>query len=95
MSVMNATRTVMWMVGLVAILAGAYLLYFEAGLDRWVSIGIVGAGVLIFVGLAVMTFAGGARDNAPETRQTVVREQPATVVERAPRVVVERQARDP
>ena len=90
---MNATRTVMWLVGLVAILAGAYLLYFEAGLDRWVSLGIVGAGVLIFVGLAVMTFAGGARDTAPDTR--VVREQPATVVERAPRVVVERQSRDP
>lgn len=91
---MNATRTVMWMVGLVAILVGAFLLYFETGLDRWVSLGIVGAGLLVFVGLAVMTFAGGARDSPPAT-QTVVREQPATVVERAPRVVVERQARDP
>jgi hypothetical protein len=84
----------MWMVGLVAILAGAYLLYFEAGLDRWVSIGILGAGVLVFVGLAVMTFATNSpRDPAP---RTVVREEaaPATVVERAPRHVVERDDRN-
>ncbi len=84
---MNATRTVMWMVGLVAILGGAALLYFEAGLDRWVSIGIVGAGLLIFVGLAVMTFAN---TSPPEAPPRVVQDE-ATVVERAPRHVVERQ----
>ncbi|MHB1262003.1 MAG: hypothetical protein ACYC2H_09845 [Thermoplasmatota archaeon] len=87
---MNATRTVMWMVGLVAILAGAYLLYFEAGLDRWVSIGILGAGLLLFIGLAVMTFASGA-PNDPAPR--VVRDE-QTVVERSPRHVVERDDRD-
>ncbi|MFA5945100.1 MAG: hypothetical protein WC876_11620 [Candidatus Thermoplasmatota archaeon] len=86
---MNATRSVMWMVGLVAILAGAYLLYFEAGLDRWVSIGILGAGLLLFVGLAVMTFASGAPTD-PSPR--VVREE-STVVERGPRHVVERDDR--
>jgi hypothetical protein len=88
---MNATRAVIWMVGLVAILAGAYLLYFEAGLDRWVSIGILGAGILVFVGLAVMTFAGSApTDPAPR----VIREEgPERVVERRPRTVVEREDR--
>lgn len=86
---MNATRSVMWMVGLVAILAGAYLLYFEAGLDRWVSIGILGAGLLLFIGLAVMTFAQSA-PSEPSPR--VVRE-PETVVERSPRHVVERETR--
>jgi len=82
---MNVTRTVMWLVGLVVLVLGAYMIYFEAGLDRWVSLGIVGAGLLIFIGLSVMAFAGGAR-NDPPTR--VVREPP-TVVERAPREVVE------
>lgn len=81
---MNPTRMVIWMVGLVAILAGAYLLYFEANLDRWVSIGILGAGLLVFIGLAVMTFASGA----PSEPRTAVREE--TVVERAPRTYVER-----
>lgn len=86
---MNATRSVMWMVGLVAILAGAYLLYFEAGLDRWVSLGILGAGLLLFIGLAVMTFANSA-PSEPSPR--VIREQ-ETVVERSPRHVVEREGR--
>ena len=83
---MNATRAVIWMLGLVAILAGAYMLYFEAGLDRWVSIGILGAGLLLFIGLAVMTFANSAPTD-PSPR--VVRGE-ETVVERAPRTVVER-----
>jgi hypothetical protein len=81
------------MVGLVAILAGAYLLYFEAGFDRWVSIGILGAGLLLFVGLAVMTFASSAPTD-PSPR--VVREERPVVervVERAPRTVVEREDR--
>lgn len=81
---MNPTRTVIWMVGLVAILAGAYLLYFEANLDRWVSLGILGAGLLVFAGLAVMTFASG-QPEAP-TAPRVDREE--TVVERAPAATV-------
>lgn len=88
---MNATRSVLWMIGLVAIIAGAYLLYFEAGLDRWVSIGILGAGILVFVGLAAMTFASGA-PNDPVVTAAPARQE-ATVVERAPRHVVERQDR--
>lgn len=91
---MNATRTVLWMVGLVAIVGGAALLYFEAGLDRWVSIGIVGAGLLVFVGLAVMTFATNspAEPRGAEVRE--VRERGDTVVvERAPRHVIEQQPR--
>ncbi|MEA3136402.1 MAG: hypothetical protein QOJ26_1073 [Thermoplasmata archaeon] len=55
-------------VGLVVILAGAYLLYFEAGFDRWISIGVLGAGLLLFVGLAVMSFAGGAPTDPSPTR---------------------------
>ena len=88
---MNPTRTVIWMVGLVAILAGAYLLYFEANLARWVSIGILGAGLLVFIGLAVMTFASSQSDTVAVAPAARVREE--TVVERAPRTVVERRER--
>lgn len=88
---MNPTRTVVWMVGLVAILAGAYLLYFEAGFDRWVSLGILGAGLLVFIGIAVMTFANTApQEPRREVRETVVEREPRTVVEREPRVVERR-----
>lgn len=74
---MNATRAVFWMVGIVFILAGAFMLYFEAGLSRWVSIGVVTAGVLLFVGLAVM----GYSQTAPTDRaERVVEPSRATTV---------------
>ena len=81
---MNASRTITMILGLAFLLAGAYLLYFEANLSRWVSVGILSAGVLLFIGLAVMTYAG----NAPvehESRTVVEHEtaepRPTTVIE--------------
>lgn len=73
---MNPTRAVMWMFGVVVLLAGAYLLYFEADLNRWVSIGVLGAGFLIFIGLAVMTFAGSS-PNDPTNPTVIAAQQPA------------------
>lgn len=64
---MNANRSIMLGLGIVIILAGVYLLYFEANLSRWVSIGILSAGILLFVGLAVMSFASSAPTD-PTTR---------------------------
>lgn len=68
---MNATRGIVMSVGIAIVLVGAYLLYFEADLNRWVSIGILTAGILLFIGVAVMAFAGGGRSdpvaNAPPT----------------------------
>jgi len=87
---MNATRAVFWMLGIVFILAGAYMLYFEAGLNRWVSIGVVTAGVLLFVGLAVMTFATGAPADRPAK---VVRTEPSTTVVDSHPTYVERDER--
>lgn len=46
--------------GLAVFVFGIYLLFFEAGLDRWVSIGIVTAGVVILIGLVIMSFASSA-----------------------------------
>ncbi len=67
---MDLTRGIFLLVGLIAIIAGAFMLFFEAGLDRWVSMTILIGGVLIFVGLAVVGFATSApRDPPPETRE--------------------------
>jgi hypothetical protein len=70
---MNATRTILWVLGIVFVLGGAYMLYFQAGLNRWVSIGVLTAGFLLFIGLAVMGFAGNAPTEAPvvEEREVV------------------------
>lgn len=66
---MDLTRGLFLFVGLVAIIAGAFMLFFEAGLDRWVSMSILVAGVLIFVGLAVVGFATGAPRDPPPPRE--------------------------
>jgi hypothetical protein len=70
---MNATRAILWVLGIVFVLGGAYMLYFQAGLNRWVSIGVLTAGFLLFIGLAVMGFAGGAPADTPvvEDREVV------------------------
>lgn len=76
---MNPLRMVIMGIGLAALIFGVYLFFFEAGLDQWISIGILTAGVIIFIGLLVMGFASGAPRDAPETREVrdreVVREQ--------------------
>lgn len=75
----------MWLLGVAFLLAGAYLLYFEAGLSRWISIGVLLAGFLLFVGLAVMSFSSSAPE---ETRRaTIVREERPVVVENHPTYV--------
>ena len=81
---MNTLRGILMMAGVGILLIGAYLFYFQADLDRWVSIGIVTAGILVFVGVCVMMFAGGARaDPAPrspgvvqDNREVVQRNDP-------------------
>src|SRR5687767_704493 len=88
LELMNTTRAILMSVGVVTVLVGAYLLYFEANLDRWVSIGIVTAGILLFVGVCVMMFAGGAKTDpvAPQNNPggTVVQDN-RPVTQRNPR----------
>ena len=77
----------MWMFGVVLILAGAYLLYFEAGLSRWVSIGVLTAGFLLFIGLAVMSYAATSPPDTPAVQargadRNIVVDNRATTVKR-------------
>lgn len=70
---MNAMRAILWVLGIIFVLGGAYMLYFEAGLSRWVSIGVLTAGFLLFIGLAVLGFADRAPSDTPvvENREVV------------------------
>lgn len=72
---MNTNRLVMWLLGIGLIIGGVYLFYFEANLARWFSVSILGAGVLLFLGLIVLMFAGGRGD---DSRTTVVNEDSST-----------------
>lgn len=90
LELMNTTRAILMAVGVVTVLVGAYLLYFEANLDRWVSIGIVTAGILLFVGVCVMMFAGGAKTD-PASNNT----RGSTVVQENRPVTQRNQRHDP
>lgn len=54
---MSPTRTIIWIVGVLMIVAGGLILFFETGLSAWVPATIAGAGLLLIVGLIVLTFA--------------------------------------
>lgn len=86
---MNATRAAFWTLGIAFVLGGIYMLYFEAGLDRWVSFGVLMAGFLVFIGLAVMGFSGSrgtrvveASYREPAAARTMVIESEPEVVDR-------------
>lgn len=79
---MNVGRTIGWLIGIVLVLVGVYMLYFATGIDQFVSIGVITAGVLIFLGLAVMGFASNMRREPEEPagshHETIIREERAT-----------------
>lgn len=67
---MDFVRMTFMLLGLIAVIGGALMLFFEAGLERWISMTILLAGVLIFVGIAVIGFASSApRDPPPRERR--------------------------
>lgn len=61
---MSAGRAILYFLGVILVIAALAMFFFQTGLDRWVPVGLLAAGVLLIIGLAVMSFA----DNAPEER---------------------------
>lgn len=60
----SASRAILYFLGVILVIAALAMFFFQTGLDRWVPVGLLAAGVLLIIGLAVMSFA----DNAPEDR---------------------------
>ena len=60
----SAGRAILYFLGVILVVAALAMFFFQTGLDRWVPVGLLAAGVLLIIGLAVMSFA----DNAPEDR---------------------------
>ena len=58
---MNAGRAILYFLGVILVVAALLMFFFQAGLNRWVPVGLLAAGVLLIIGLAVMSFA----DTAP------------------------------
>ena len=60
----SAGRAILYFLGVILVIAALMMFFFQTGLDRWVPIGLLAAGVLLIIGLAVMSFA----DSAPAER---------------------------
>ena len=60
----SAGRAILYFLGVILVIAALAMFFFQTGLDRWIPVGLLAAGVLLIIGLAVMSFA----DNAPEDR---------------------------
>jgi hypothetical protein len=60
----SAGRAILYFLGVILVVMALAMFFFQTGLDRWVPVGLLAAGVLLIIGLAVMSFA----DTAPEDR---------------------------
>jgi hypothetical protein len=64
---MSTGRTILYFLGILLVVAALMVFFFQSGLNRWVPVGLLAAGVLLIIGLAVMSFA----DSAPVDRPVV------------------------
>lgn len=62
---MDLARTMLMVLGLVAVIGGILMIFVELGLDQWISKTLLIAGMLIFAGMAVLVFAGSAPSDPP------------------------------
>jgi hypothetical protein len=58
---LSASRAILYFLGIILVVGALAIFFFSTGLDRWVPVSLLAAGVLLIIGLAVMSFA----DNSP------------------------------
>ena len=61
---LSASRAILYFLGIVLVIAALAIFFFATGLDRWVPVSLLAAGVLLIIGLAVMSFADSAPSDA-------------------------------
>lgn len=66
---MSAGRGILYLLGVVLVVGALAMFFFQTGLNRWVPVGLLAAGVLLIIGLAVMSFANTAPEE-PRVRRT-------------------------
>ena len=58
--VLNAGRVLLYFLGVVLVIAALGIFFVQTGVSRWVPVSLLAAGVLLIIGLAVMSFADSA-----------------------------------
>ena len=61
--VMNGARLVIWILGLALVVTAAWMLFFQTGLNHYVPLTIAGAGLLLIVGVAIMSMSEKMRSD--------------------------------
>lgn len=61
---MSPARMLLYFFGILLVVMSIGIFFFQTGLDEWVPVSLLVAGILLIIGLAVMGFA----DNAPSER---------------------------
>lgn len=64
---LSASRALLYFFGILLVVVALAVFFFATGLDRWVPVSLLAAGVLLIIGLAVMSFA----DSAPSDNRQV------------------------
>ena len=67
---MSAGRGILYLLGVILVVAALAMFFFQTGLNRWVPVGLLAAGVLLIIGLAVMSFANTAPEEPHTHRRT-------------------------
>lgn len=62
---MSASRTMLYFLGIVLVVVAIAVFFFTAGLNRWIPVSMLAAGILLIIGLSVMGFA----EDAPNERR--------------------------
>lgn len=66
----SGSRAVLYFFGILLVVVALAVFFFATGLDRWVPVSLLAAGVLLIIGLSVMSFA----DSAPAEKSHVSHE---------------------
>lgn len=62
---MSGSRTMLYFLGIVLVVIAVAVFFFAAGLNRWIPVSMLAAGILLIIGLSVMGFS----HDAPERRR--------------------------
>ena len=63
---LSASRAILYFLGIILVIAALSIFFVQTNLSRWVPVSLLAAGVLLIIGLAVMSFA----DSAPSDGHT-------------------------
>jgi len=74
---MNGTRLVVWIIGVALVVFAIFLLFFQTGLSAYVPAGIALAGLILIVGVIVMSAAEGmhSHEHVEPPRERIIREE--------------------